>query len=89
MGTKNTITVTLIRHTKQHSLIRYNDNPFETVSTVGYVSNESISHLKPGETFELPKGFTVTTKVDLETGKPLSSETGQSLSFLTWKPQLV
>ena len=29
------------------------------------------------------------TKEDIKTGEPLSSETGQSLSFLTWKPELV
>ena len=89
MEGKNTVTVTLIRHTNKYSLIKYNSNPFETISTIGYVSNKDILDLKPGDTFELPKGFRVTTKEDIETGEPLSSETGQPLSFLTWKTELV
>ena len=69
MKNKNTITVTLIRHTNKYSLIKYNDNPFETISTIGYISNDTILDLKPGDTFELPKGFRITSKEDIETGK--------------------
>ena len=80
MNMNNTITVTILRHTPKYSLIKYLSNRFDTCSKVGYISKVDTPK---GDTIDIPLGFTVQSKQDID-GNTLMSESGQPLSFLSW-----
>ena len=76
-----TITATVLKHTNNHSLVRYSANQFCTKGLLAYILKQDT---EVGASLDIPANPIAYQKEDTE-GKVMCTNDGTPLTFLYWE----
>ena len=69
---------------EKSALLLIKENPFVFSATPVYVPRTAVKDFNPGDTIEVPGGYTIVDMVDTESGEVRTSSDGSALKVLQY-----
>jgi len=69
---------------EKSALLLIKENPFVFSATPVYVPKAAVSAFKPGDTIDVPNGYTIVDMIDTESGEVRTAADGSPLKVLQY-----